>query len=176
MFHSTDDRSLSENFFRESELDAWPCTLPSAPGDPWPTLAVTSAIRTISFTALSKERRGAWWYFFPEKELADLPLRAGSAALSAYVGAGTRRAAHPRGRTLAVVPPPHSREPHAHSGRMVSGRACPSIGFTTMSADGSHFCLPLRLRRRDRPGEFADIGCWHCTLRVCWWLRCPACF
>jgi hypothetical protein len=85
VFHSTDDRSLSENFFLESELE--------------PALyAAVVARRSMAYAGryigdphnfYYRPIDGTPWsvvVFFPEKELADLPLRAGYAALSGYMG------------------------------------------------------------------------------------------
>jgi hypothetical protein len=86
VFHSDDSHSLAENFFLESEL---------AP-------LLSAAIGAKQATSYSgryigdphnfyyKPIAGTPWsvvVFFPEKDLADLPLRAGSAAISAYIGA-----------------------------------------------------------------------------------------
>jgi hypothetical protein len=86
VFHSTDDRSLSENFFRESELTP---ALHAAIGARRP-MAYAGRYVGDPHNFFYQPIEGTPWsvvVFFPEKELADLPLRAGSAALSAYVGA-----------------------------------------------------------------------------------------
>ena len=86
VFHSTDDRSLSENFFRESELAP---ALHAAIGARRP-MAYAGRYVGDPHNFYYRPIEGTPWsvvVFFPEKELADLPLRAGSAALSGYVGA-----------------------------------------------------------------------------------------
>jgi hypothetical protein len=85
IFHSNDGHSLAENFFLESELA--------------PMLSAAIDSKRSSFYAgryigdphnfYYEPIQGTPWavvVFFPEKDLADLPFRAGSAALSAYAG------------------------------------------------------------------------------------------
>jgi hypothetical protein len=85
IFSSTDTRSLSENFFRESENDP-------------ALLAVINSHHEADFVGRYLGEPQRFYYtpirnvpwgvlvFYSRKELADLPFRAGSAALSSYVG------------------------------------------------------------------------------------------
>lgn len=85
IFSSTDTRSLAENFFRESEQDP-------------ALLAVIKAHHKADFVGRYLGEPQRFYYtpisnvpwgvlvFYSRKELADLPFRAGSAALVCYVG------------------------------------------------------------------------------------------
>jgi hypothetical protein len=85
VFSSTDTRSLSENFFRESEENP-------------ALLAVIKSHREADFVGTYLGEPQRFYYtpirnvpwgvlvFYSRKELADLPFRAGSAALASYVG------------------------------------------------------------------------------------------
>jgi hypothetical protein len=85
IFSSTDTRSLAENFFRESEQD---------PG----LMAVIKSHHEADFVGRYLGEPQRFYYtpisnvpwgvlvFYSRKELADLPFRAGSAALVCYVG------------------------------------------------------------------------------------------
>jgi hypothetical protein len=85
IFSSTDTRSLAENFFQESEQDPALLAVIKSHHEADFTGRYLGEPQRFSYTPISNVPWGVL-VFYSTKELADLPFRAGSAAVVCYVG------------------------------------------------------------------------------------------